>query len=654
VATETTTQIIREDPQIEAYRVGLLQSVSDFIEGQRQLYEASDKYQFLPPEYRVAGLTDLQEQASLLGQGGIGVYQPYLQRGVDLRQSGAKYLEDYGFGGLSEALGATREGQEMLANVAARANEYRNIPYSYQTESAEALRGASGTGQQALSAGRTDIESALGVGLGATTEGQRMLAQASGRAAEYRNVPYQYQQEALEAARGAGQAQALLKGTGERFSPTQIQPFMSPYEESRAMLRGSGESFSPDQGFMSPYADARAMLGGSGERFSPDQIQGFMSPYEDAVVQQTLADIRREGDIREQGLQAQAAAAGAFGGSRQAVAEQELARNVAQEQARAAGQLRSAGYTQAAQQAQQAFEQAKQREQAGAGLLGQFGSQAAQREQQAFEQAKQREQAGAGLLGQFGSQAAQQAQQAFEQAKQREQAGAGLYGQLGSQAAQTVGQLGTQYGQLEQANVGQMADIAQRYSQLGAQGAQLGLTGAQAGAALGMQQAGMEADVGQALGQLGLQYGQLEQANLGQMGDLAQASGQFGQQLGSLAGMGGTLSQQMSTQGLQEAGIGQLVQSMLRQDVKALEAFGARDQALAQAALDANRMNQMQMYQFPYQQYGFLSDVYKGVPGSQQSITVSGTAEPSPFQQVAGLGIAGLSALGGAKSAGLF
>ena len=546
MATETTTQIIREDPQIEAYRVGLLQSVSDFIEGQRQLYEASDRYQFLPPEYRVAGLTGLQEQASLLGQGGIGVFQPYVQRGVDMRQSGAKYLEDYGFGGLSEALGATREGQEMLADVAARANEYRNIPYSYQTESAEALRGASGTGQQALSAGRTDIESALGVGLGATTEGQKMLAQASGRAAEYRNVPYQYQQEALEAARGAGQAQALLKGTGERFSPTQIQP--------------------------------------------------FMSPYEDAVVQQTLADIRREGDIREQGLQAQAAAAGAFGGSRQAVAEQELARNVAQEQARAAAQLRSAGYTQAAQQAQQAF----------------------------------------------------------EQAKQREQAGAGLYGQLGSQAAQTVGQLGTQYGQLEQANVGQMADIAQRYSQLGAQGAQLGLTGAQAGAALGMQQAGMEADVGQALGQLGLQYGQLEQANLGQMGDLAQASGQFGQQLGSLAGMGGTLSQQMSTQGLQEAGIGQLVQSMLGQDVKALEAFGARDQALAQAALDANRMNQMQMYQFPYQQYGFLSDVYKGVPGSQQSITVSGTAEPSPFQQVAGLGIAGLSALGGAKSAGLF
>ena len=601
MATETTTQIIREDPRLEAERLSLLQKVSGFIDGQRELYEASGRYQFLPPEYRVAGLTDLQEQASLLGQGGIGVFQPYVQRGVDLRQSGAKYLEDYGFGGLSEALGATREGQEMLADVAARANEYRNIPYSYQTESAEALRGAAGTGQQALSAGRTDIESALGVGLGATTEGQKMLAQAAGRADEYRNVPYQYQQEALEAARGAGQAQALLKGTGERFSPTQIQPFMSP------------------------YAEARSMLGGSGERFSPDQIQGFMSPYEDAVVQQTLADIRREGDIREQGLQAQAAAAGAFGGSRQAVAEQELARNVAQEQARAAGQLRSAGYTQAAQQAQQAFEQAKQREQAGASLLGQFGSQAAQ-----------------------------QAQQAFEQAKQREQAGAGLYGQLGSQAAQTVGQLGTQYGQLEQANVGQMADIAQRYSQLGAQGAQLGLTGAQAGAALGMQQAGMEADVGQALGQLGLQYGQLEQANLGQMGDLAQASGQFGQQLGSLAGMGGTLSQQMSTQGLQEAGIGQLVQSMLGQDVKALEAFGARDQALAQAALDANRMNQMQMFQFPYQQYGFLSDVYKGVPGSQQSITVSGTAEPSPFQQVAGLGIAGLSALGGAKSAGLF
>ncbi len=469
MATETTTQIIREDPAIEAYRLGLLESVRQFID---QNLASAPPPPVLPPSYQVAGLTDLQQEASMLAQEGVGAYLPYLQHGTALRQSGQSYLEDYGFGGLSEALGATREGQEMLSQAAGRANEYRNRPYTYQTGARDLLQGAMGTGQQALGAGRTDIENALTRGMG-----------------------------------GAQTAQSMLSGTGAQFQPT--------------------------------------------------QIQAFMSPYEDEVVQQTLADIRREGDIREQGLQAQAAATGAFGGSRQAVAEQELARNVADQQAKVAGQLRMGGYTQAGQQAQEAFERAKQREQAAA---SQFG-------------------------------------------------------------------------------------------QLGLQGGQLGLQGAQTGAQLGMQQAGMEADIGQAMGGLGMQYGQLEQANLQQMMDMAQASGQLGQQLGGLANIGGALGQQMSQMGVQEAGIGQLVQQMLGQDVKGLEAFGARDQALQQAILDAQRMSNMQLYQQPYQQYSFLSDIYKGVPGSQQSVSVSSTQDPSPFQQVAGLGIAGLSALGGAKSA---
>lgn len=472
MATETTTQIIREDPAIEAYRLGLLESVQQFI---NENLANMPPPPVSPPGYEVAGLTDLQKEASILAQSGVGAYLPYLQKGTDLRESAQQYLEDYGFGGLSEALGAAREGQAMLSQVAARGNEYRNRPFTYQTGANTMLTGAMGTGQQALTAGRTDLQNAMTGGVGDVQT-----------------------------------AQGMLTGTGAQFSPT--------------------------------------------------QIQAFMNPFENQVVQQTLADIRREGNIREQDLQAQAASVGAFGGSRQAVAEQELARNVADQQAKAAGQLRMAGYGQAAGQAQQAFEQAKQREQAAA---GQFG-------------------------------------------------------------------------------------------QLGLQGGQLGLQAAQAGAQLGMQQAGLEADLGQAIANLGTQYGQLEQQNLQQMMDMAQASGQFGQQLGSLAGMGGTLGQQMNQMGIQEAGIGQLVQGLLGQDIKALEAFGARDQALAQAMLDAQRMSNMQLYQAPYQQYSFLSDIYKGVPGSQQSVTVSQGQEASPFQQVAGLGIAGLSALGGAKSAGLF
>ena len=418
MATETTTQIIQENPIIEQYRIDLLKNVEEFI---AENIGSAPPPPVLPPGYQVAGLTEAQKQASNLQQQGVGVYLPYLQKGTQARESGLKYLEDYGFGGLSEAMGATREGQQMLSQAASRGNQYRDQPFTYQTGAQNLLSGAVGSGQ--------------------------------------------------------------------------------------------------------------SMLGGSAEQFDPSQIQAFMNPYEDQVVQQTLADIRREGDIREQALQAQAASTGAFGGSRQAVAEQELARNVADQQAKVAGQLRMGGYTQAGQQAQEAF----------------------------------------------------------ERAKQRQQAAAGQYGQLGLQGGQALGQLGTQYGTLEQANVAQMMDMAQ-------------------------------------------------------------SSGQFGQQLGSLAGMGGTLGQQMGQMGVQEAGIGQLVQQLLGQDVKGLEAFGARDQALQQAILDAQRMSNMQLYQSPYQQYSFLSDIYKGTPGSQQQVSVSSTQDPSPFQQVAGLGIAGLSALGGAKS----
>jgi hypothetical protein len=275
-----------------------------------------------------------------------------------------------------------------------------------------------------------------------------------------------------------------------------------------------------------------------GEYSPAGRVQAFMNPYEDEVVQRTLQDIRREGDIREQAQQAQAASAGAFGGSRQAVAEQELTRNVLDQQAKAAGQLRQAGFGQASQQAQQAFEAARQRQMAGAQLGGQ----------------------------------------------------------------------------------------------------------------LGMQAAGLEQSVGQQLGQLGLGYGGLEQQNIAQMMGMAGQSGQFGQQLGQLAGAGGQLGKILSGMGLEQAGLGRLVQDMYGQDVKTLEAFGARDQALQQAIVDAQRMNNMQLYQAPYQQYSFLSDIYKGVPGSQQSVTVSQGQDPSPFQQIAGLGIAGLSAASGAKS----
>ena len=72
-----TTQIVQENPQIEAYRLGLLADVQDLV-SQRVGNTAA-----LPPAYQVAGLSGLEKSAMALGQQGVGAFQPYLQGGVE-------------------------------------------------------------------------------------------------------------------------------------------------------------------------------------------------------------------------------------------------------------------------------------------------------------------------------------------------------------------------------------------------------------------------------------------------------------------------------------------------------------------------------------------------------------------------------------------
>jgi hypothetical protein len=70
------------------------------------------------------------------------------------------------------------------------------------------------------------------------------------------------------------------------------------------------------------------------------------------VIEAEQAEIARLGEQQVNQARAQQAAAGAFGGSRGAIQEAEIGRNVLQQQARTGAQLRSQGYQQAAQQAQ--------------------------------------------------------------------------------------------------------------------------------------------------------------------------------------------------------------------------------------------------------------------------------------------------------------
>jgi hypothetical protein len=450
----TQTQIVREAPDIEAYKLGLLESAKGLADqpvglgvvdaegnpvmedytfedeegniqtGQRQVRQL--------PTMQVAGMSPLQQQALFAAQSGIGNYMPYLQ------QAG------FTMGDAQQALGGALTGA---------------MPFRQQ---------------------------ALGGMLGA----QGMLAGA-----------------------GAG-----------------IQPQVSQAQQALQQAGAFGQQTAQS---------GIGQLGATTGRFDPTSISQFMNPFEDAAVAQALKDIREQGDIQAQGQRAQAVGAGAFGGSRAAIAEQQLGKNVLDQQARTAAGMRQAGYQQAAAQAQQAFEQEQARRQAAAQLTGQLG------------------QAGAGS------------------ALRAAQAG----GQLGLAGQQALGNLAQNYGAL-----------AQGIGGLGTQFGQLGL------------------QTGQALGQLGVQ-----QAGLGELAQL---------------------------QGQKEQGF--------------LFDLGKQEQAQNQAVLEAQRQSNLQQLYEPYQRLGFLSDIYKGAPSSQSTITATTSPSVSPAQSILGLGIAGLSAATGAQKAGLF
>jgi len=87
---------------------------------------------------------------------------------------------------------------------------------------------------------------------------------------------------------------------------------------------------------------------------APGGAQQFMDPYIDEVVARGAEDLARQGRIQSNQLAAKAVGQGAFGGSRAAIADAELSRNVLEQQAKQSAALRSAGFQQAQNTALQA------------------------------------------------------------------------------------------------------------------------------------------------------------------------------------------------------------------------------------------------------------------------------------------------------------
>ena len=152
-----------------------------------------------------------------------------------------------------------------------------------------------------------------------------------------------------------------------------------------------------------------------------------------------------------------------------------------------------------------------------------------------------------------------------------------------------------------------------------------------------------QARTGAALRSQGFQQamGQAQTAFENQQRRQQQASQIFGG-LGKVqAGIGG--AQAGLGQATAQLGLG--LQGAQQRDVSSLLGLGGLEQAQQQAGLDAFRRTIAERARSPYQNIGFLSDIFRGVPSTGGTFTQQQTQDPSMLSQVAGLGL-GLAGLG--------
>lgn len=97
--------------------------------------------------------------------------------------------------------------------------------------------------------------------------------------------------------------------------------------------------------------------------------------------------------------------------------------------------------------------------------------------------------------------------------------------------------------------------------------------------------------------------------------------------------------------GMQQAKLGEAFQGMNLNDVNLLSSLGGQEQQQRQSELDAQRQTQYQNVMQPYQQLGFYSDIFQGMPTSQSTFTSQQQPSASPISQFAGLA-GGLYSLG--------
>lgn len=176
-------------------------------------------------------------------------------------------------------------------------------------------------------------------------------------------------------------------------NPVQVQPAMGSAMSAPRMVPQPNVFQQSAQGLTGAMQGAQA-----GMNFQPQQIKAqqavggigaYMNPYTQQVIDRSMADLERTRQMQMNDLGAQATRAGAFGGSRQGVAEALTNQGFARQAGDLAAQLRAQGFNTALGAAQQdvatnmqaqlanqgAGLNAAQMRQGAAGLLGNLSQQ---------------------------------------------------------------------------------------------------------------------------------------------------------------------------------------------------------------------------------------------------------------------------------------
>lgn len=265
-----------------------------------------------------------------------------------------------------------------------------------------------------------------------------------GKAQAYSNLPYQQYQGELTAGPSQLQSQAfqglasLTLPQGSNYSPTSYASSYTAGTTNQSVAPNTYTSgytagnYSPsysasnyDANSYSPTQFSSRLPGTSqADPYGVGSVQDYMNPYISGVLDPQLRELNRQATISQMANADRFAQAGAYGGSRQAIMDAELQRNLLQQISDTTGGAYKDAYDKALQQqmqtaqlgmqAQQNTEQSKQFG-ANFGLdtnklneaAKQFAGQLGLNTQQLNEQAKQ-----------FGSTANMQTNQLNEQAKQ--------------------------------------------------------------------------------------------------------------------------------------------------------------------------------------------------------------------------------------------